>query len=497
MNKKYFAIALLLAGLTAASSTPAMAGIANVGGGKKAPIKKVIDNTTYEYNHQYQTINNYNDTSNVINNVKNVTDNKYNDTTKRKDTYSSSSSSSSTWTFNGSTANSQSAINSLIESYVISYVESGRSGYTRQKGAYFVSYNNGNPKWYCKGSYGWGVYTLGWSSTSQTSSSTTSTTTSTKQTGHELTSQKLTDSYQTSDTKTKVDVTTTLKSTTNTEETTGYSDYDKLTSIKYNVSNNGILIGDTDNYGNAYVAQGEVEQENHYDRTRTFDVMHTTTNEYDRHTTTTNNTTVTTHNTYDRVYTDTYNTNTNTHTDTVYAVSCSVTVSPIILDLDGDGKCEASNGKYMPHHSEYGTQTTLFDFYGDGFPLITEWVGKHDGLLCRPNEDGSVNGTNLFGTANGYANGYDELSTLDANNNGAIEGDELNGLMVWVDDNGNAIADKGELKTLESLGITSIGVNHKNYSCSFVRNGKSYKTFDWWPSMVQIRKVDVAMNVID
>ncbi|MBQ7568305.1 hypothetical protein IJT17_05810 [bacterium] len=213
-----------------------------------------------------------------------------------------------------------------------------------------------------------------------------------------------------------------------------------------------IFVGDPDSLPSAYVAQGS------YDRK---DVN-------------------------DRYY--------HYETTTVYQVNTSGTISPIILDLDGDGKIQASNGRYLPHEGDFSRQAVMFDFYGNGFPVACEWVGSNDGLLCRPNEDGSVYGTNLFGTANGYSNGYDELASLDGNGDGRLEGAELDGLMVWRDANCNGIADAGELTSLADLGITSIGTSHNNMVGSFVRQGKAYKSFDWWPSIVDCRKVNVALK---
>lgn len=213
-----------------------------------------------------------------------------------------------------------------------------------------------------------------------------------------------------------------------------------------------IFVGDPDNVAGAYVAQGK------YDRK---DVN-------------------------DRYY--------HMKVTTAYQVNTTGTVSPIVLDLDGDGKIEASNGKYLPHKGDFTKNAVMFDFHGNGFPIACEWVGTNDGLLCRPNEDGSVNGTNLFGTANGFSNGFDEMASLDADGDGNLQGAELEGLMVWTDTNCNGVADEGELKTLESLGITSIGVTHNEMVGSFVRNGKSFKCFDWWPSMVDCRKVHISLK---
>jgi hypothetical protein len=177
----------------------------------------------------------------------------------------------------------------------------------------------------------------------------------------------------------------------------------------------------------------------------------------------------------------------------VYRIDGSGFVSPIVLDLDGDGKIEASNGKYMPHAGDVAKSkyAVMFDFYGNGFPVAMEWVGANDGLLCRPHKDGSIDGTCLFGISNGHDNGYEELSALDIDRNGNLEGAELEGLMVWTDKNSNGIAEQGEVTSLGEMGITSIGVTHNNYVGNYVRNGKSFKTFDWWPCVVNCRKVNL------
>jgi hypothetical protein len=230
----------------------------------------------------------------------------------------------------------------------------------------------------------------------------------------------------------------------------------------------GILIGDVDNLANAYAATDvsytdNYLKTNHYLLTKNY--VHTVTTEKQN------------------VY---------QNQSVVYTANLTVNVTPIVLDLDGDGKIEASNGQYLPHKGDFSKNTVLFDFYGNGFPVAMEWVGTNDGLLCRPEADGTVKGGNLFGSANGYQNGYDEMISLDKNNDGQLTGEELNGLMVWQDENHNGVADKGELKSLESLGITSIGTANKNLSGIYTRNGKTYKTFDWHPSVKQLRKVDYA-----
>jgi hypothetical protein len=105
-----------------------------------------------------------------------------------------------------------------------------------------------------------------------------------------------------------------------------------------------------------------------------------------------------------------------------------------------------------------------------------------DGLLALDkNGNGAIDGAHeLFGDADGYENGYAKLSVLDRNADGALTGDELSQLSVWVD-NGDASTQSGELKGVAELGITRIDVRHSNYVSTFVRNGAQYASWDWFP----------------
>lgn len=176
-----------------------------------------------------------------------------------------------------------------------------------------------------------------------------------------------------------------------------------------------------------------------------------------------------------------------------YQVTGSVYVSPIVLDLTGTGKLEASKGKWLPHPGKIDNKNVqMFDLYANGFPMIMEWVGPHDGLLVEPKADGSVDGTCLFGVQGGWDNGYEKLLVRDTNGDTRLSGDELNGLAVWVDANRNGVADAGEVKTLQELGITEINLNHKAYKSTFVMNGKTHTMWDWWPTGLSVKKMKVA-----
>ena len=173
----------------------------------------------------------------------------------------------------------------------------------------------------------------------------------------------------------------------------------------------------------------------------------------------------------------------------VWTISTLRTISPLLLDMDGDGAIQASGGQWLPHRELHRERMAFFDFHGDKFPVLMEWPGPQDGILCQPNADGSIDGTNLFGTATGFKNGYEALRAKDKNGDGKISGDELKGLAVWTDLNSDARVQAGEVKSLAEHNITELSLNHKQYVSSFVRDGKTERMFDWWPQTFELNRV--------
>lgn len=176
----------------------------------------------------------------------------------------------------------------------------------------------------------------------------------------------------------------------------------------------------------------------------------------------------------------------------VWQVSTLRTISPLLLDMDGDGAIQASGGEWLPHSKTHKDRLAFFDFHGDKFPVLMEWVGPQDGLLCQPGPDGSIDGTRLFGTATGFKNGYEALRVKDLNNDGVISGAELEGLAIWTDLNSDARPQKGEVKSLAEHRVTQLSLKHKKYVASFQRDGKSQRMFDWWPQTFELNRVKVV-----
>jgi hypothetical protein len=178
-----------------------------------------------------------------------------------------------------------------------------------------------------------------------------------------------------------------------------------------------------------------------------------------------------------------------TTNDTEYVFNFSGTQSPLVLDMDGDGKLQASGGQWLPHRSVVDRSKMVpFDMDGDGFDEWTEWVGPNDGLLIQYNS-GKISIKNLFGTDGGsYKNGFEKLSLLDTNKDGKLMGDELSSLSVWQDKNGNAKVDPDEIASVTALGITEISTQHNQLVSSFVQNGVKKTMWDWYPRCVSVKK---------
>ena len=140
------------------------------------------------------------------------------------------------------------------------------------------------------------------------------------------------------------------------------------------------------------------------------------------------------------------------------AVSFIQRIDPLALDLDGDGI------ETLP-----GSAGVLFDFNGDGIKTGTGWVKGDDGFLVLDlNGNGKIDsGAELFGVdtvkRNGVKaeNGFDALSELDSNHDGAFSGldEKFGDVRVWRDVNQDGISQPNELFSLSELNITSINLN--------------------------------------
>jgi hypothetical protein len=166
-------------------------------------------------------------------------------------------------------------------------------------------------------------------------------------------------------------------------------------------------------------------------------------------------------------------------------------VTPLVLDLTDTGISTTT--------VQDGAQ---FDIDGDGDIDQTAWVNRGNGFLVMDlNEDGVINsGRELFGSGTllksgrTAKDGFEALADLDENQDGVI--DEKDAayarLQVWVDADGDATTDEGELRSLEEAGVSSIDLQAQAYDgiqngnaqglvSSFTTlNGESRKVVDVW-----------------
>ncbi|MGH9956461.1 MAG: hypothetical protein ACREBC_04935 [Pyrinomonadaceae bacterium] len=171
-----------------------------------------------------------------------------------------------------------------------------------------------------------------------------------------------------------------------------------------------------------------------------------------------------------------------------------VPLSPIIIDLDGNGIKLTSRA-----------DGTRFDLNGNGDKGLLPWLeyGSQDGwLVFNFNEDEVIlNGRQLFGDKSAQAserfpgesrNGYRALRGFDDNKDGFIT--PADGvwrlLAVWKDPNHNGISDPGEVTGLAANGITSISLDYKEsgrkdkfgnqfrFRAKVIKDGKEHYSYD-------------------
>ena len=124
-------------------------------------------------------------------------------------------------------------------------------------------------------------------------------------------------------------------------------------------------------------------------------------------------------------------------------------ITPIVLDLNGDGiqtiGREASTGQ--------------FDLLGTGKGINSGWISAGDAFLAiDANHNGSIdNLTELFGGLN-KGQGFAKLASFDTNGDGLVDAKDAGfaDLLVWQDLNGNHQSDAGELRSLAAAGVVSL-----------------------------------------
>lgn len=133
-----------------------------------------------------------------------------------------------------------------------------------------------------------------------------------------------------------------------------------------------------------------------------------------------------------------------------------------------------------------------FDLDGDGVVEPRPWLRPTTGLVVWDGDrDGQItSGRELFGSVTWwlfFSNGYRALDMLDDNRDGFLTAGELKGIAVWFDRNSNGRSDRGEIVSLESLGVTALGTRPTgcdgpapmHASGIRLRDGRTLPSYDW------------------
>lgn len=135
--------------------------------------------------------------------------------------------------------------------------------------------------------------------------------------------------------------------------------------------------------------------------------------------------------------------------------SVSVSWSPIIVDVLGNG---ISISRSFEH-------SVMFDIKGTGNKVRVDWPVnvREVAFLVRKNAKGTVESIKeLFGDYKAK-NGFEALRAFDSNKDRYIDSKDkkFGDLALWFDYNRNAVADEGEIVSLDEVGVESISLAYK------------------------------------
>ena len=130
-------------------------------------------------------------------------------------------------------------------------------------------------------------------------------------------------------------------------------------------------------------------------------------------------------------------------------------VSPIIVDLDGDGN------ELVPASAS----SSGFDMDGDGKPDDTSWFGSGDAILFLDRDgNGTVSGVNELSFVADSPNarsGLEGLAAFDSNKDGKLSSADADfgKFRLWQDRNGDGVATATEITTLATSKIAGLSLS--------------------------------------
>ncbi|MSR64098.1 MAG: hypothetical protein EXS08_16880 [Planctomycetes bacterium] len=161
----------------------------------------------------------------------------------------------------------------------------------------------------------------------------------------------------------------------------------------------------------------------------------------------------------------------------------SIWETPLFVSLEG---CKDLDELVTPN------LTVPFDLDGNGIDELWPWLAPDAGwLVWDPLGKGEItSGQQLFGTTSAwlfFSDGYRVLDALDDDRDGELRGRELAGIRVWFDRDTDGVSDRGEVVSVEDLGIVALatqstltlGRSPANLCGAELADGRVLPTYDW------------------
>jgi hypothetical protein len=158
-------------------------------------------------------------------------------------------------------------------------------------------------------------------------------------------------------------------------------------------------------------------------------------------------------------------------------------VTPLVIPLQSDTPLEQLVDPNLG---------VLFDLDGSGLDRRWGWITPKAAWLVFDHDGrGEItSGLQLFGSVTFWVfwkNGYHALASLDDDGDGVLRGDELKGLTLWQDANGNGLSEPGELKPLAAWGITALSCRYETHATGIpfsprgvvFQDGSTRPSYDW------------------
>lgn len=137
-----------------------------------------------------------------------------------------------------------------------------------------------------------------------------------------------------------------------------------------------------------------------------------------------------------------------------------------------------------------------FDFSGTGDTRAQGWLTPDAAwLVWDPNARGDVrSGFDMIGQrtwAVFWHDGFEVLRALDDDQNGELNGDELNGLALWRDANSDGVSDAGEVLPVAAHGVIGLSTNAQPARPGLIaaprgvrfQDGSTRPLYDWTPGL--------------